>query len=60
MPRYRKEIWADISALLSLEEWTDDDAAQYQTLFDEYPNETEEDAVARRSFEAGVPFIQRV
>lgn len=60
MSRQRREIWADIKKLLSLDEWTETDEADYEILFDEYPDETIEDALTKQTFDEAADLIDRV
>ena len=60
MARSRSDIWADIRKLLSLDEWTDMDEADYEILFDEYPDETIEDALTKQTFDEAADLIDRV
>ena len=60
MARSRSDIWADIKNLLSLDEWTETDEADYEILFDEYPDETIEDALTKQTFDEAADLIDRV
>jgi hypothetical protein len=60
MARSRSDIWADIKKLLSLDEWTEMDEADYEILFDEYPDETIEDALTKQTFDEAADLIDRV
>jgi len=59
MARSRSDIWADIKKLLSLDEWTEMDEADYEILFDEYPDETIEDALTKQTFDEAADLIDR-
>jgi len=60
MARSRSDIWADIKKLLSLDEWTEMDEVDYEILFDEYPDETIEDALTKQTFDEAADLIDRV
>lgn len=60
MARSRSDIWADIKKLLSLDEWTEMDEADYEILFDEYPDDTIEDALTKQTFDEAADLIDRV